>query len=110
MTERTYGRTKSGKLITDAEIEQYAAEAEVGYDVDELIARRGKRGRPTLGSGPASVESVRLDPELREELASRAHAEDVSTSELIRKALREYPRPRDSRGMAERDIASSREA
>ncbi len=90
MTERTYGRTKSGKLMTDGEIEQYAAEAEAGYDVDELIARRGKRGRPTLGSGPASVESVRLDPELREELASRADTEDVSTSELIRKALREY--------------------
>ncbi len=90
MTERSYGRTKSGKLITDAEIERYAAQAEAGYDVDELIARRGKRGRPTLGSGPASVESVRLDPELREELASRADAEGVSTSELIRKALREY--------------------
>lgn len=90
MTERSYGRTKSGKLITDAEIEQYAAEAEAGYDVDELIARRGKRGRPTLGSGPASVESVRLDPELRQELASRADTEGVSTSELIRKALREY--------------------
>jgi len=74
MTERIYGRTKRGKLITDAEIERYAAEAEAGYDVDELIARRGKRGRPTLGSGPASVESVRLHPELRKELASRAVA------------------------------------
>ncbi|HSH61741.1 MAG TPA: CopG family transcriptional regulator [Acidimicrobiales bacterium] len=58
--------------------------------MDELITRRGKRGRPTLGSGPASVESVRLDPELREELASRSDAEGVSTSELIRKALRAY--------------------
>ncbi|HSH61740.1 MAG TPA: hypothetical protein VK988_19255 [Acidimicrobiales bacterium] len=26
MTERGYGRTKSGKLITDADIEEYAAE------------------------------------------------------------------------------------
>lgn len=33
---------------------------------------------------------MRLDPELREELASRATAEGVSTSELIREALREY--------------------
>lgn len=86
MTERSYGRTKSGKMITDAEIERYTAEAEAGYDVDQLIARRGKRGRPTLGSGPASVESVRLDPELREEVASLADAEGLSTSELIRKA------------------------
>lgn len=90
MTERSYGRTKSGKVITDAEVEKYAAEAEAGYDVDELIRRRGKRGRPTLGSGPASVESVRLDPELRDELSSRAEAEGVSTSEVIRTALRQY--------------------
>lgn len=90
MTERTYGRTKSGKVITDADIEKYTAEAEAGIDVDELIRRRGKRGRPTLGSGPASVESVRLDPELRDALASRAEAEGTSTSEVIRHALRKY--------------------
>jgi hypothetical protein len=66
MTEpRIHGHTKSGKPITDADIEALADEAEAGYDVDELIARRGKRGRPSLGSGPATVESVRIEPELR---------------------------------------------
>jgi len=52
MTEpRTYGRTKSGKGITEADIEM-AAEAEKGYDVDDLLARRGRRGRPPrLGAG-----------------------------------------------------------
>ena len=94
MTEpRTYGRTKSGKLITDADVETMAAEAEKGYDVDDLLARRGRRGRPPLGSAPASVESVRLDPELRNELADRASAEGLTTSEIIRKALKEYLRP-----------------
>lgn len=89
---RIYGHTKSGQPITDADIEAMATEAEKGYDVGELIARRGKRGRPSLGSAPATVESVRLDPELREELTARAAAEGVSASELIRKALREYLR------------------
>jgi hypothetical protein len=93
MTEpRTHGHTKSGRPITDADVEAMADEAEAGYDVDELITRRGKRGRPALGSAPATVESVRLDPELRDELAARAEAEGVSASELIRKALREYLR------------------
>ena len=93
MTEpRTHGHTKSGRPITDADVEAMADEAEAGYDVDELISRRGKRGRPPLGSAPATVESVRLDPELRDELAARAEAEGVSASELIRKALREYLR------------------
>jgi hypothetical protein len=49
-------------------VKQLAAEAETGYDVDTLIAQRGKRGRPTLGASRASVGSVRLDPELRQEL------------------------------------------
>jgi predicted HicB family RNase H-like nuclease len=84
--------TESGQPITDGEIEDLAAEAEAGYDVDELIERRGKRGRPPLGSAPATVESVRLEPELRDELAARAASEGVSTSELIRRALREYLR------------------
>jgi CRISPR-associated endonuclease/helicase Cas3 len=63
--DRVYGHTRSGEPITDKEIEALVAEAEAGYDVDALLARRGKRGRPALGSAPASVESVRLDPELR---------------------------------------------
>jgi len=45
-----------------------------------------------LGSAPASVESVRLDPELREKLAERAQATGTSTSEIIREALREFLR------------------
>jgi uncharacterized protein (DUF4415 family) len=87
---RIHGHTKSGRAITDEDIEKLAAEAEVGYDVDALIARRGKRGRPTLGTSAASVESVRLDPELRRELLERAQAEGTTTSELIREALRRY--------------------
>ena len=37
MTEpRVYGHTRSGQPITDADIEALAAEAEAGYDVDQL--------------------------------------------------------------------------
>ena len=87
---RVYGHTASGRPITDAEVEALAAEAEAGYDVDELLARRPKRGRPALGSSPASVESVRLDPELRRELLERARADGTTTSEVIREALRRF--------------------
>lgn len=88
--DRVYGHTRSGKSITDEEIEALASEAEAGYDVDVLLARRGKRGRPALGSAPASVESVRLDPELRDQLLDRAKAEGITTSEVIREALRHF--------------------
>jgi len=90
VSKRTYGHTKSGTPITDELIEELADEAERGYDVDELVARRGKRGRPRLGSEPSTVESVRLDPELKELLVRRAEDEGVAVSEVIREALRHH--------------------
>jgi len=47
-------------------------------------------GRPALGSAAASVESVRLDPELKRELLLRAARDHTSVSEVIRRALGEY--------------------
>lgn len=90
MTKRTYGHTKSGTPITDDLIEQFADDADAGYDVDEIVARRGKRGRPRLGAEPSTVESVRLDPELKERLRRRADVEGVPVSEVIREALRRH--------------------
>jgi hypothetical protein len=84
----TYGTTPSGVPITDGRIAKLSKEAEAGYDVDEMLRRR--RGRPPIGSGPATVESVRLDPELRQALAARAENDEEATSTVIRKALRQY--------------------
>jgi predicted HicB family RNase H-like nuclease len=90
MTKQTYGHTKAGRPIDDDLIEKLATEAEAGYDVDEIIARRGKRGRPRLGAAPSTVESVRLDPELKERLTRRAEQDGVAVSEVIREALRHH--------------------
>lgn len=57
-------------LTTHDRAEDYVAEAEQGYDVDEILRRRS--GRPAMGSAAASVESVRLDPELKRDLLLRA--------------------------------------
>ena len=43
-----------------------------------------------LGSGPSTVESVRLDPELKARLAERAEADGVPVSDVIRQALRHH--------------------
>ena len=86
--QKTYGRTPDGTLITEELVEQLSREAEAGYDVDEILERR--RGRPRIGSGPATVESVRLDPELRDALGRRARQDGESISGVIRKALRFY--------------------
>ncbi len=88
--QHTYGHTKSGELITDEMIERFAEEAERGYEPGQLKGRRRGPGRPPLGDAAKSVESVRLEPELRDEVARRAQTEGVTVSELIRRALRQY--------------------
>lgn len=87
----THGAKKDGTPVSDAVVEQLADEAERGYDVDEILARR-RGGRPAMGSAPAAVESVRLDPELKRELLLRADRDGISVSEVIRQALRDYVR------------------
>lgn len=89
MAKTTHGKTRSGKPIDDDLVARVAEKAEAGYDVDDTLARR-KGGRPPLGSGPANVESVRLDPELRLALTQRAERDHETASTVIRKALRRY--------------------
>ena len=86
-----HGHREDGAPVTDAGIEAMADEAERGYDVEALLRRRAG-GRPPLGSAAASVESVRLDPELKSALLIRAAEEHLSVSEVIRRAIGEYLR------------------
>lgn len=87
----THGSTTDGAPITDEMVEAMAQEAERGYDVNEVLRRR-RGGRPPLGSAPSSVESVRLDPELKRGLLLRAAEEGTSVSEVIRRAIGQYLR------------------
>lgn len=83
-------KPKASPAATDeARVEDLAAEAERGYDVEEVLRRR-RGGRPALGTSAASVESVRLDPELKRELLLRAARDHTNVSEVIRRALGEY--------------------
>ena len=79
--------TSRSKPVTEADIERMVAEAEAGYDIAKL---RPRGGRPPMGSGPAEVVPVRLDPELRAAVEARATADDTTTSEIIREALRRF--------------------
>ena len=76
-------RTKSGHLLTDAEIEALSFEADIGYNVGRLQGRASR-----LGGGRAEVVPVRMPPELKEKVERRAGAEATSVSEIVREALR----------------------
>ncbi len=89
MTDPKEHRTRTGRTLTDDDIDDIAREVEeTDYDVESLKSRR--RGRPAMGSGPADVVPVRIDPELRAAIEARAEADHTTTSEIIRKALRHF--------------------
>jgi hypothetical protein len=87
MTGKRPAPTSGGVPVTDELVAELAAEAEAGYDVAIL---RPRGGRPSLGSAPAAVVPVRLDPELREALNARAESDHTTASDVIRQALRAW--------------------
>ena len=56
MAKKTHGKTASGAPITDELVAELAEKAEAGYDVDEMLRRRGGRprsARPPRASSPS---------------------------------------------------------
>lgn len=72
--------------VTDEQTQEWAHEAERGYEVKLL--RKG--GRKPMGDGPAQVVPVRMDDTLLAAVAERAEKDHISRSEVIREALRAY--------------------
>lgn len=75
-------------MVSEEQIQQWANEAEAGYDVAAL-KRRG-RGRPGRGAEPMQVIAVRLTAEEIAALDALAARDHVSRSEAIRRALAGY--------------------
>ena len=85
----TTHKTATGRILADADLDAIAEEVETSdYDIETLRKRPG--GRPLMGSGPAEVVPVRIDPELRAAVAARAETDGTTTSEVIREALRRF--------------------
>ena len=75
-------------MVSDEQIQQWANEAEAGYDVEDL-KRRG-RGRPGRGAEPMQVVAVRLTAEELATLDEVAQREHLSRSEAIRRAVADF--------------------
>lgn len=92
-------RTKSGQILTDADFERMADEAEAGYD---LSTWKPRRGRPALELAAAGVHSPRIAtriPEgLRADLERCAIAEGKSVSQVIRALVEDYVQRRTREG------------
>ena len=76
----------NGVPVTDEMIQEWADEAERGYDVEVLK----KRGRRPIGDGAARVVPVRMDDSLVAAVDQRAEEDGTSRSEVIRSAVRAF--------------------
>ncbi|NLJ53769.1 MAG: ribbon-helix-helix protein, CopG family [Intrasporangiaceae bacterium] len=74
--------------VSEELVQQWADEAEAGYDV-ETLKRRG-RGRPGRGAEPMQVVAVRLTAEEIAALDALAEREHLTRSEAIRRALANF--------------------
>lgn len=82
-------RTSGGDLLTEADVEALADEAEAGYDLSK--ARWVGGGRPSLGRrGTSPRIGFRASPELDEAARRRAKAEGKSVSAMAREAVERY--------------------
>ncbi len=73
-----------GENVTESQVDAWVAEAEAGYDVDELRARWGRAPR---GASAAQVVPVRLTQSELAAVMARAEREGLNRSEAIRAAL-----------------------
>lgn len=81
--------TKTGRQLTEADIERVADEAERGFD---LSTWRHSRGRPALEPGDTDSPriAVRLPASLHRRVQHRALAEGRSVSQVVRDLLQRY--------------------
>lgn len=77
-------RTIQGREVDESQVDEWVAEAEAGYDVEQLQARWGRTPR---GDAPAQVVPVRLTSDELAAVMARADREGLNRSEAIRAAL-----------------------
>ena len=77
-------RVIRGNEVDEAQVDEWVAEAEVGYDVARLRARWGRAPR---GASAAQVIPVRLTADELAAVMARAEREGLNRSDAIRAAL-----------------------
>ena len=81
-------RSKSGRALTDRDIEDLAREAETGYDL--ATANRRQVGRPSLSRGTSPRVQFRIEADVFEQAKKKAASESRSLSDVGRELFSEY--------------------
>lgn len=84
--------TKSGRRLTEGDLDRLADEAEAGFDLSKWRPRRGRPPLDAVSSEHAPRLAVRLPASLHRRVTSRAASEGRSVSEVVRQLLEAYAR------------------
>lgn len=84
--------TRSGRHLTDEDLDRLADEAEAGYDLSRWRPRRGRPFLDPIAGEHSPRISVRVPAVLRDRAAARAASEGRSVSDVVRGLLEEYAR------------------
>ena len=88
-------KTKSGRVLSDADVERLAAKAERGFDLSRWKPRRGRPRLDARATGHSPRVGARVSPALYARATARAAREGRTISEVVRGLLEEYaPEPR----------------
>ena len=92
-------RTRSGRVVTDDELDRMAGEAEAGFDVSTWTVRRG---RPPLDTGTPGAHAPRLatrvPQRLHDDVQRYAAQDGITVSQLLRSLLEGYVHQRSGHG------------
>lgn len=83
-------KTKSGRRLSRAAVEDLGKEAERGYDLSKAKRERVQPGRPSLEKGVSPRISYRVARSLYAKAKVKAQAEGRTVSEVAREALQRY--------------------
>ena len=86
-------KTKSGRVLTEADVERLAAKAEAGFDATNWKPRRGRPPLDPGSTGHAPRVGARVSPAVYEGATVRAANEGRTISEVVRELLEEYAAP-----------------
>ena len=83
-------KTKSGRVLNDADLVDLAAKAAAGFDPSRWTPRPG---RPSLGRTPGERSpriATRISAEVRAKVVARARSEGKTVSQVQRELLEAY--------------------
>lgn len=84
-------KTKSGRVLTERDLDDLAQEAEAGYNLTKAKPRQV--GRPSLSHGTSPRVQFRIEPELYRRAKEKAASESRSLSDVGRELFTDYVSP-----------------